>query len=56
LSGLSPPSTLTMSALPLAVVVPIARNSLLETLRSLMPGVSDRLAQIEPRTPVKVRD
>ena len=56
MSGLSPPSTLTMSALPLAVAVPIARNNTLETLRSLMPGVLDRLAQIEPRTPVKVID
>ena len=43
-----------LRALPLAVVVLTARNNTFGTLQSLMPGVLNRLAQIKPRTLVKI--
>ena len=43
-----------LQALPLAVIVLIARDNTFETLQSLIPDVLDRIARIEPRTLVKV--
>lgn len=43
-----------LSALPLAVIVLIARNNTFEILQTLMPEVLDRLRQLEPRTLVQV--
>ena len=43
-----------LQALPLTVIVLIARDNTFETLQSLIPDVLDRLARIEPCTLVKV--
>ena len=43
-----------LRALPLAVIVLIARDNTFETLQSLMPDALDHLARIEPSTLVKV--
>lgn len=43
-----------LSALPLAVVVLVARDNTFETLRQLMPEVLDCLDHLAPRTLVKV--
>ena len=43
-----------LSALPMAVIVLVARNNTFETLRELMPQVLDQLTGIEPRTLVRV--
>lgn len=42
-----------LQALPLSVIVLIARDNTFETLQSLISDVLDRLARIEPRTLVK---
>ena len=43
-----------LSRLPLAVVVLVARDNTLDTLRPLLPEVLDLLERLEPRTLVKV--
>lgn len=43
-----------LSALPLAVVVLVARDNTFGTLRRLMPEVLDCLNQLAPRTLVKI--
>ena len=43
-----------LSALPLAIVVLVAFNNTLEAIRTLLPGLLDRLADLEPCTLVKV--
>ena len=43
-----------LSRLPLAVVVLIARDNTLDTLRPLLPELLDLLERLEPRTLVKV--
>ena len=43
-----------LRALPLSIVVLVARNNTFETLRQLMPEVLDCLSQLAPRTLVKV--
>ena len=43
-----------LSELPLSVVVLVAYNNKLESLRPLLPELLDRLNDLEPRTLVKV--
>ena len=43
-----------LSELALSVVVLVAHNNKLETIRSLIPDLLDRMTDLEPRTLVKI--
>ncbi|NML48122.1 DUF5615 family PIN-like protein [Ramlibacter sp. G-1-2-2] len=43
-----------LAALPIAIVVVVARNNRLETLRALLPQIMEALEQLAPRTLVRI--